>query len=102
MKPTELPKVDVPAVLQHAVSQLTKWAKTVTCNKGEMTSQICEDGKCMIVLDNDGTLGMDMWLALKKNPLLHLNNITEFAGDYDWSANIYIRPASAVTFSIHH
>jgi hypothetical protein len=89
-----------PETLLKQVSRIAKSEfKKATCNKGKITVW-SENDVIHIQAENDGVLGADIAHTISKLEGVAKATSREFAGTYDWAADVFIRPISYITIHI--
>lgn len=68
-----------------------------SCNKGEVDWSIDGDFYWLEVV-NDGELGDYIGDIFKKSEFVTWYEVKEHEGVYMWSADVYVRPSTTVTF----
>jgi len=93
--------VDLQARAEKEVQTLKRKIATFVKNAGCCVGDITwhQDGMTYTVqVDNDGELGFDIMLIIDKSPNAVHVETKEHKGSYMWSADVYVRPCSVVTF----
>ena len=88
--------LDIESEIAKVMTSVRKYLKTVTCNVGNIECDRLLENKVCVVIDNDGKLGSDVALALNKMKNVSTRDVVECEGTYDWIADTYIRPCSAI------
>ena len=82
------------ADVQKQIEKVMK--KTVKgCNVGDILQS---EGFAQI--DNDGKFAFELSIELEKIPGIEIVSIFDHAGEYDWKSDTYIRPCTAVYYSL--
>jgi hypothetical protein len=90
--------LDVEAEIKRTMAKVNVFAKLAQggCNVGDVTYDRVSFNTICIGIVNDGLLGFDLALVLKKFDRVHVLEVKEHEGSYDWKADVYCRPESSV------
>ena len=88
--------LDIESEITKAILAVRKYVKTATCNVGTVDYDRLLGNKICIVVENDGKLGSDITSMLGKFDRLTVKEVVECKDSYDWRADTYIRPSSAI------
>jgi hypothetical protein len=97
-----LPPINFQSNVDKILSTIRKHARNVDCNVGDIWVED-DHPQYHFIIENDGNLGQDYMLQwIKMNPLADIIATEEFKGHYDWAADYYTKPCSAVTITFSY
>jgi hypothetical protein len=89
--------LDMDSEITKALNVVRKYVKVAGCNIGTVDYDQLLGNKVCIVVENDGKLGSDIGAELfAKCSRAIIKEVIECKDSYDWRADTYIRPSSAI------
>jgi hypothetical protein len=94
----QLEPLDVANQIVKTMEVVRKYVSKAGCNVGTVDYDRLLGAKICIVVENDGKLGSDIAAELfgKCARAFIVKEVVECEGSYDWRADTYIRPSSAI------
>lgn len=84
--------------LESLKKKVAAFVKKAGCNTGEVTWGSNGPMAHWVQVENDGSLGDHLRDIISKSQFTKQVQVEEHKGEYMWSANLYIRPVSIVSF----
>lgn len=88
--------LDIAIQTQNTLAAVLKYVKSAGCNVGVVSYDALLGNKICIFVENDGKLGSDIASVLSKSERLTVKEVLECKESYDWRADTYCRPGSAI------